>query len=89
LVLYLVNSNIVNESDFYRSSEGEQRGGCFLRDAARKTFLKHFEQKMASPIVHPGTGESVDWRRAMDLQVAHLLQRIRGEVSAYLPLEIR
>ena len=89
LVLYLVNSKIVTEPDFYRASEGEQRAGCYLRDAARKTFLKHFEQRMASPIVHPGTGESVDWRRAMDLQVAHMLQRIRGEVNTYIPLEIR
>ena len=68
LVLYLVNSKIIIESDFYRASEGEHRGGCYLRDAARKTFLKHFEQKMASPIIHPGTGESVDWRRAMDFK---------------------
>ncbi len=31
----------------------------------------------------------MDWRRAMDVQVAHVAQWIRGEVSEYRPLEIR
>jgi CRISPR/Cas system-associated endonuclease Cas1 len=60
-----------------------------LKDQARKTFLKHFEQKMATPVTHPHTGESVDWRRAMDLQVAQMAQWVRGEIAEYRPMEIR
>lgn len=86
LVLYLVNSKILTAADFYRSPA---EGACLLRDTARKTFLAHFEQKMAATITHPGTGEAVEWRRAMDLQVAHMTQWIRGEVSEYRPMEVR
>jgi len=88
LVLYLVNSRILTAADFYRSKV-EPGGACLLRDPARKTFLKHFEQRMATSILHPRAGESVDWRRAMDLQVAHMAQWIRGEVGEYRPMEVR
>lgn len=88
LVLYLINSKLLTAADFYRSRTDPQ-SACLLRDPARKTFLKHFEQRMGAPIVHPRTQETVDWRRAMDLQVAHMSQWIRGEVSEYRPMEIR
>jgi CRISPR-associated protein Cas1 len=88
LVLYLVNSKLLTAADFYRGGT-EANAPCLLRDGARKTFLKHFEQRLGSAIVHPRTEETVDWRRAMDIQVAHMAQWIRGEVSEYRPMEIR
>jgi CRISPR-associated protein Cas1 len=87
LVLYLVNSKLLGPSDFSRP-EGPS-GPCLLKDQARKVFLKHFEQKMATPVTHPHTGEAVDWRRAMDLQVTQMVQWIRGEIGGYRPMEIR
>jgi CRISPR-associated endonuclease Cas1 len=87
LVLYLVNSKLLGASDFFRP-EGSS-GPCLLKDQARKVFFKHFEQKMGTAITHPHIGESVDWRRAMDLQVAQMVQWIRGEISEYRPMEIR
>jgi CRISPR-associated endonuclease Cas1 len=87
LVLYLVNSKLLGASDFSRP-EGPS-GPCLLKDQARKTFFKQFEQKMATPVTHPHTGEAVDWRRAMDLQVAQMVQWIRGEIGEYRPMEIR
>lgn len=88
LVLYLVNAKILTAADFYRPTV-DPPGACLLRDQGRKTFLKHFEQEMATAITHPHTGETADWRRAMDLQVAHMRQWIVGEVSEYRPMEIR
>lgn len=88
LVLYLFNAKILTAADFYRPKV-EPAGACLLRDEGRKTFLKHFEQKMATAITHPHTGEPADWRRAMDLQVAHMRQWIVGEVTEYRPMEIR
>lgn len=86
LVLYLVNAKVVTAADFQLSKVD---GACFLRDAARKTFLQHFEQKMSSVVMHARTGDSVDWRRAMDTQVAHMRQWICGEVTGYRPMEMR
>jgi CRISPR-associated protein Cas1 len=85
LVLYLVNSKIFTPADFSRLPDGP----CLLKDAARKTFLRSFEQKMATQITHPHTGVVVDYRRCLDLQVSQMAEWIRGEVSAYQPMRIR
>jgi CRISPR-associated protein Cas1 len=86
LVLYLLNSKLLTAHDFYRPNG---TGACLLRDEPRKRFLTHFEQKLSSPVVHPWTKEPVDWRRAMDIQVAHMRQWISAEVTEYRPMEIR
>lgn len=70
LVLYLVNSKIIGKTDFSRAKD--ETGPCLLTDGARKTFLKHFEQKMGTKVTHPHTGYMVDWRRCIDLQVYKL-----------------
>jgi CRISPR-associated protein Cas1 len=88
LVLYLVNAKILTAADFYRP-QVDPDGACLLRDQGRKTFLKHFEQKMTTTITHPHTSETAEWRRAMDIQVAHMRQWIVGEVTEYRPMEIR
>jgi len=85
LVLYLVNSKIFAPADFSRLPDGP----CLLKDAARKTFLRSFEQKMATQITHPHTGVVVDYRRCLDLQVYQMAEWIRGEVSAYQPMRVR
>jgi CRISP-associated protein Cas1 len=88
LVLYLVNSKLLTAADFYRP-QVDPDGACLLRDRGRKLFLQHFEQKMTTAITHPHTGETAEWRRAMDVQVAHMRQWIVGEVTEYRPIEIR
>ena len=88
LVLYLVNAKLLTAADFYRP-QVDPDGAFLLRDQGRKTFLKHFEQKMTTTITHPHTGETAEWRRAMDAQVAHMRQWIVGEVTEYRPMEIR
>jgi CRISPR-associated protein Cas1 len=85
LVLYLVNGKILTPADFSRLPDGP----CLLKDGARKTFLRFFEQKMGTQITHPHTGAVVDYRRCLDLQVCQMAQWIRGEVSAYQPMRIR
>jgi CRISPR-associated protein Cas1 len=85
LVLYLVNSKIFTPADFSRLPDGP----CLLKDTARKTFLRAFEQKMGTQITHPHTGAVVDYRRCLDLQVCQMAEWIRGEVSAYQPMRIR
>jgi CRISPR-associated protein Cas1 len=88
LVLYLVNAKLLTAADFY-GPQVDPDGACLLRDGGRKTFLKHFEQKMTTTIMHPHTRETAEWRRAMDAQVAHMRQWIVGEVTEYRPMEIR
>ncbi len=85
LVLYIVNSKIMKPTDFSRLPNGP----CLLSNEARKTFLRFFEQKMATQITHPHTGTVADYRRCLDLQVCHMVEWIRGEVTAYQPMRMR
>jgi CRISPR-associated protein Cas1 len=88
LVLYLVNSRLLTAKDFYRPSS-DPAAACLLRDDGRKVFLKHFELRMADSITHPLLRQSVSWRRAMEAQVVHMAQWIKGEVAEYQPLLTR
>jgi CRISPR-associated protein Cas1 len=66
LVLYLINSSIINESDFLTN---EQDGAYILSSDAKKKFLKHFEDKMNTGIIGRQQGMKIDYRRHIDLQV--------------------
>jgi CRISP-associated protein Cas1 len=62
---------------------------CYLTDKARRTFVAQFERRMQTVVVHPRAGIHTTWRGCIDLQIAHLVQVLRGEAERYLPLEIR
>jgi CRISPR/Cas system-associated endonuclease Cas1 len=62
---------------------------CYLTDKARRTFVAQFERRMQTVVVHPRAGIRTTWRGCIDLQIAHLIQVLRGEAEKYLSLEIR
>jgi len=87
LVLYLINSKILTQSDFFTSKEkGEM---CLMTKDARKKFLKHFEDKMRTEVRHPATNYTVSYRKCIDLQARQMAQLISGNISEYTPFEIR
>lgn len=85
LVLTLINQKALTPTDFFRLAEGP----CLLKDTARKTFIRAFEQKMATQITHPHTGMVVDYRRCLDLQVCQMADWIRGEADEYKAMRMR
>jgi CRISPR-associated protein Cas1 len=66
LVLMLVNKKILKPTDFSWTTE---EGGVYLTDAARRVFLREFEERISSEISHPSVKEKVSYRRAIQLQV--------------------
>ncbi|MBD1856197.1 MULTISPECIES: CRISPR-associated endonuclease Cas1 [Leptolyngbya] len=66
LVLTLVNKKILKPTDF---SWTTAEGGVFLTDAARRVFLREFEERISSEMSHPAVQEKVSYRRAIQLQV--------------------
>lgn len=86
LILYVVNSQILKEADFDYGGENRM---CLLTESARKTFIKHFEDKMNSKITHPHTGISGNYRKCIDLQVQEMLRYIKGEQDIYRPMVTR
>ncbi len=66
LVVRLVNQKILRPSDFtFPNAEG----GVYLEEAARRVFLKHFEDRISSTTSYPGLKEPVSYRRVIQLQV--------------------
>jgi len=87
LVIYLINSHIIKPDDF-EQNEGTEKP-CRLANEARKTFVHHFETKMLSTVTHPHTNYTVDYRRAIALQITELAQCIRDERETYRPMKAR
>jgi CRISP-associated protein Cas1 len=82
-VAYLINSNIFVEDDFTLPDE---RGGVYLQPDALKKFLKHWEDKLQTMVVHPHTGIKVTYRRCFELQVWEYVQVLSGEREVYRPM---
>ncbi len=57
---------MVRPTDFtYPNAEG----GVYLETAARRVFLKYFEDRITEEVAHPAVQQSVSYRRAIQLQI--------------------
>lgn len=75
LVMKLVNQKILSPTDF---TYPNQAGGVYLEAAARRVFLKYFEQRMSERISHPDVKEQVSYRRAIHLQIQRYKRAVLG-----------
>ncbi|KAM3089982.1 CRISPR-associated endonuclease Cas1 [Phormidesmis sp. 146-35] len=81
LVMKLVNQKILSPTDFTYPKVG---GGIYLENAARRTFLKHFEARICETVSHPDVQTSVSYRRVIQLQVKRYVKALLGN-CAYEP----
>lgn len=65
LVVTLINQQVLKPEDFSDVSEG----GIYLTNAARRLFLRRFEERMGELVAHPSVQGQVSYRRAMQLQI--------------------
>lgn len=84
LVLWLINSKVVNaQNDFdYRD------GGCFLNDTGRKKYLKAFLQRMEEQLQTESTEKQPRWH-TFTTQVKAYKQFVYNPVQLYKPYQIR
>lgn len=86
VVLKLLLSGKVSPADFeYGGSDYPVRLSTHLR----KEFVTAVEAKMTSPLTHPYSGKTIDYRRAMLYQVAHWADVVTGIAPIYRPLVLR
>lgn len=80
-VLTLVNNRILKGTDF-RQQEG---GAVLLTDEARRTFLKHWQERKKETLTHPYLGEKLPWGMVPYVQALLLASCLRDDLDAYPP----
>ncbi|MDO5566334.1 MAG: CRISPR-associated endonuclease Cas1 [Planctomycetia bacterium] len=92
LVLRLVNQGMLKPEDFLwgeSDDEDDEQNACMLTPGGRKKFLAAFESRLDQYHIHSDVNEEVDWRRIIDLQVCRLKSFLTGQVSEYIPIQIK
>ena len=59
-----------------------------LKEKSKNIFLKEYENKLNTEIMHPKTGKSLTWRRIIREQARFLKDSIKGECQ-YSPFEVK
>ena len=78
LVLWLVNKKVLQMTDFTWPNDS---GGVYLDNAARRVFLKHFENRMSESVSHPKVQSKVTYRRIIQLQVQQYKRCLTGSIT--------
>lgn len=84
VVLTLVNNGMIKRDDFV-----EELGAFRLTDAARRTFLTKFEERLSTEVQHPTFKYKATYRRCLELQVRLVAKWLTGEIPEYPPFEVR
>lgn len=75
LVMKLVNQKEIRPTDFTWPTD---KGGVYLTGAARRVFLKRFEERMSIKASHPDVKGKVSYRRIIHLQVKRYVRSLIG-----------
>jgi len=84
VVITLINTAALKREDFV-----EEAGTYRMNDAARRTFLEKFEERMNTPIEHPTFGYKATYQKCLELQTRLLAKSLTGEIPAYPPFVTR
>jgi CRISPR-associated protein Cas1 len=78
VVLQLVNTGVVAESDFVVHTTG-----VALRPHARKRVIVAFERRLDQEITHPVFGYRISYRRVLEVQSRLFARLVLGEIEQY------
>ena len=80
-VLTLINNRVVSPQDFEYSGTG----AVFIKDNARRSLLKAWQEKKQEMIRHPFLQEKIPWGMVPYVQAQLLSRFIRGDLEQYPP----
>lgn len=78
-VLTLINNRVLQADDFVTDGNG----AVSLKDAARKSFLKAWQERKQEVIRHPYLDEKIPWGLVPYVQALLLARYLRGDLDAY------
>jgi CRISP-associated protein Cas1 len=84
LVAYLINSKIFKPEDF---TPPDERGGVYLHPEGLRRFLKHWEERLLTEVMHPHSGYKLSHRRCFELQVWEYIACLEGDREIYRPMQ--
>ena len=83
-VLSAVNTGMVAPREFVTGA-----GGCAMKPAARKAFLRAYEARLDQLITHPVFDYRCSWRAVVRLQARLLAKWLRGDIPVYTGIVTR
>jgi CRISPR-associated protein Cas1 len=82
IVLTMINKRMVTPDDF----DSQLGGVCRMTDAARRTFLRPYEERKLTEFRHPIFNYKMSYRQAFEMQTRILAKALKGEIEEYVPL---
>lgn len=78
VVLWVINSRVLGKKDFVRRG-----AGLSLKPDGLKKFLKHYEDRLQTRVVHPRRGERMTYLQTIEQQARLLVRVLRSEDAVY------
>jgi len=74
IIFKILNQKMVNENDFEKSLNY-----CYMKESAKKVFVKEFDEKLKTIIKHKGLGRNISYRRLIRLECYKLIKHLLGD----------
>ena len=71
-------------TDFIRADDS-----VALADNGRRKVIRAFERRLDTEIIHPLLGNSLSYRRIIEVQARLMARRVLGELSRYPAFVVR
>lgn len=85
VVLRCLNNDLITPADF---SPGDSARPVVLSDAGKRRFIQAYEDRIATTICHPVTGETMTYRRVFEVQTRLLARCLRDGTPVYQPFRV-
>lgn len=80
VIFTVINKGMVRPEDFREDA----RGGVYVQGASKKAFVKAFDAKLKSTLMHPTLKRHVSYQQLIERECYKLEKHLRNEVS-YVP----
>lgn len=81
-IFKLLNTKVLKLSDF-----DQNLNNCLLKDKGRKAFIKHYEERLGTTIMHRSLGKKVSYKYLIRLECYKLVKHILG-MDEYAPFKM-
>jgi CRISPR-associated protein Cas1 len=87
VVLRIVNTRILTDKDFEPSPE--RTGMVRMKQEAIKTFIRRYEERVQTAVMHPVANTHVTYRRCFELQARQVARIVNKQQETYKPFLVK